>query len=364
MILAIELSNLVALRRMERNDKRPATTPNVSILVPARNEEHNIIACVDSILDQNYTNFEVIVLDDCSTDKTLEKLKQYKNKDSKLFILEGEELPQGWTGKNWACHQLFTNANGDLLLFLDADTRLNANALNSAVNSLLRENADFISALPREETITCSEKLLVPVMNWGVFCFYPLVLAMKSRIPALAVSIGQFMLFTRQAYKKIGGHAAAKTEITEDKALPKAIVKQKMKWLLLDGTESLTTRMYLNFSDTYNGLSKSLFPWFDSNVPIYTFIWLWLLVVFWQPLIVLTMSLIDSSFTTSTSLAIVSVALSFITWSIFYIRFKYPPFLIVLYPVIIPLWVSVAMASMIRSLFGTTTWKDRPLSQP
>ena len=105
MILAIEISNLVALHRIERFTKLK-TAPKVSVLVPARNEEHNIAACVDSVLNQNYTNFELIVLDDCSTDNTLEELKHYKNKDSRLLILEGRELPKGWTGKNWACHQL------------------------------------------------------------------------------------------------------------------------------------------------------------------------------------------------------------------------------------------------------------------
>jgi chlorobactene glucosyltransferase len=362
-ILAIELSNLVVLQRIERTGKKSGITPKVSVLVPARNEENNIAACIKSVLQQNYTNFELIVLDDGSTDNTLEVTRQVAGKDTKTKILEGKALPVGWTGKNWACHQLFIEAEGDLLLFLDADTRLNNRALHYTVNTIQHEGIDFISTFHRQETVTLAEKLLVPIFQWGVFCFYPLFLAMKTRIPVLAIGIGQFMFFTRQAYEKIGGHAAVKSQITEDKALPKALARQGMKWSLLDGTGSLTTRMYLGFKDTYNGLSKSLFEWFDRNILVFTFIWLWLLVVFWQPLIIFGMSIVDGESTIYTTLATISVILSFTIWSIFYIRFKYPPYLIAFYPVIIVMWVSIAMVSMIRSLSGTTTWKGRTVSK-
>ncbi len=138
--------------------------PRVSILAPARNEEQNIGPCVESLLAQRYPNYEVIVLNDDSSDRTGEILAQFAVAGDRLRVVNGTPLPPGWLGKNWACHQLAQVADGELLLFVDADTRHSESMLEHAVAALEAEQADLLSAIPREEVVTWAERLVVPII--------------------------------------------------------------------------------------------------------------------------------------------------------------------------------------------------------
>ena len=119
-ILIIVISNIRLLKVLGKYPK-PSSFPKISVLVPARNEEGNIKDCLDSLLSQEYPDFQVIVLDDNSTDRTWEILSELAKNNNKLSIIKGKPLPPGWFGKHWACHQLAENAEGDLILFTDAD---------------------------------------------------------------------------------------------------------------------------------------------------------------------------------------------------------------------------------------------------
>ncbi len=122
----------------------------LSILIPARNEENNIGKCLDSILKQSFSNYEVIVLDDESTDSTSAIVEQYAVKDDRIKLIKGKPLPKGWLGKNWACHQLAKNAKGNLLFFVDADIRLAENAVASAINNYKKNNVKMLSVFPTQ----------------------------------------------------------------------------------------------------------------------------------------------------------------------------------------------------------------------
>ncbi len=143
---------------------RPAWMPRVSVLVPARDEAAVIAATVRRLLAQDYDDYEVIVLDDASTDGTADIARQVAGDDPRLRVLTGAPLPPGWLGKNWACHQLAEAASGDLLVFTDADTRWEPDALRALVAAFERHGAEMVTVWPSQETHTWAERLTVPLM--------------------------------------------------------------------------------------------------------------------------------------------------------------------------------------------------------
>jgi chlorobactene glucosyltransferase len=350
------------LRRVDSFSK-PDSGPLVSILIPARNEELNIKRCVNSVLAQDYSDFEVIVLDD-SEDSTPQILAEIASGELRLRSIRGEILPPGWSGKNWACHQLSEQARGDILLFMDADTYLKTGALRATVGALTDNQTGLLSALPAEETVTWGEKLIVPVLHWAIFCFMPLVLAFHRRIPAISISNGQYMCFTKDAYHKIGGHAAVRNRIVEDKALTVLAINSGTKWRLYDGTNIVGCRMYRSYKEASEGLIKNLFPFFGNNIPFFVFVWIWLIIVFWQPIV--TLVILGAGVTVHSKYLIptlFNLGMSLVIWAIFYKRFKFPLYLTFLYPVTQIVLSTVAMFSMIRNLRGTATWKGRVLTR-
>ena len=146
--------------------------PFVSILIPARNEEHNIGKCVVSVLAQDYPNFEVVVLDDNSEDSTRAILESFAAKDSRVRILKGSALPEGWFGKSWACHQLSQAAKGEIFLFIDADVELSSSALDKSVSAMESGGADFLSLLTSQRLHTVSEKLIMRFILGRCFHFF------------------------------------------------------------------------------------------------------------------------------------------------------------------------------------------------
>lgn len=360
--MLIALSNLWALRQLG-DYPLPSRWPRVSILVPARDEETNIGPCVRSLLAQAYPDFEVLVLDDHSNDGTARALADLTTEGGQLKVLKGSPLPAGWLGKHWACYQLAQVADGELLLFTDADTRHHPYMLCNAVAALLAEDADLLTALPQQEIVSWAEQLLVPIIPWSIFVVLPLGLAHCLRLPVLSVAIGQFMLFRRRAYEQVGGHAAVKGNIVDDIALGRKIKAHGLCWRLVDGSRYIRCRMYHNFQEVYNGLSKNLFAVFNSNVPLFILIWLWLGLVFLEPLLVLTWGVIGGRLPAwpLAQLASISVTGSLLLWAITYWRFGFPLYLAPLYPVTILLAILVAMRSMALTLTGQATWKGRTL---
>jgi len=166
-MLLILLTNLYLTHRARRHPL-PPVPPKVSILVPARNEDITIEVCVRSLLAQDYPDYEVLVLDDQSTDGTPGILRKLAVENERLKVLTGSPAPIGIAGKNWACTQLAEQAKGDLLLFTDADTVHQPGMMGGIVSALLGEKADMLTGFPRQVVKSWGERLLVPFFTWSL----------------------------------------------------------------------------------------------------------------------------------------------------------------------------------------------------
>ena len=185
LLLYIAQSNLRNLKRLRNSDDQNATDL-VSILIPARNEFHTLKRCLDSLLNVDYPNLEILVLNDRSTDETGTLVEDYKTKDQRIKLLQGDKLPDGWIGKHWACHQLSEAANGTIILFIDADTVLNRSIVSKSVMAMKKQNSDLLSLIPGRKGSCLIEKLTFPLIDWMTLCWLPVKLASSSKSPYLS----------------------------------------------------------------------------------------------------------------------------------------------------------------------------------
>lgn len=285
-LLLIFLWNLYITRKRNIPKIESSALPCISVLIPARNEEKNIEGCVTSIFLQDYPRFEVIVLNDHSTDRTGELLSGLKNKFPDLKIIDGAELPAGWIGKSFACHQLTQAAKGDWLLFTDADTIHNSNSLRDGVEVALARNADLLSIVPHQVTKTLGEKLVIPILHFVTFSLLPFYFLEKKGFRQFTIAVGQYMLFKKASLEKIGGYESVKNEMVEDVCMGKLIKKNNMQLIVLNGIEMVSCRMYRNFAQVWEGFSKNIFAglgfsFFTMSVIIFSYLIFFILPFYW-----------------------------------------------------------------------------------
>lgn len=233
--------------------------PFVSVVVPARNEEPNIRACLTSLLGQDYPAFEVIVVDDQSTDGTGEIAKALAAQNPSLVtVLRGERLPEGWFGKPWACWQGSRIAKGELLLFTDADTTHEQELLSQAVQGFAEEEADLLTLLGGQIMGSFWEQLVQPQFFMLLAGRFPRT--GQSRKPHQwrhAIANGQYLLFSREVYDEVGGHSAVAGEVAEDLRLAQLLVRGGWRLVIRSGP-GLQTRMYRSLGGLVEGWSKNV----------------------------------------------------------------------------------------------------------
>jgi chlorobactene glucosyltransferase len=359
--LLISFSNFIHVKKFE--DFIPGENqPFVSILVPARDEERSIETCVGSLLKQNYLNYEVLVLNDHSTDRTGAILQCLAKNDPRLRVIDGEELPEGWPGKHWACHQLAKVAKGDYLLFTDADTCHEPHALACAVVAAQQNNAALVTAIPCEEVHSWGEKLIVPFISFGMTSFLPLHLAQKKQLASLSVTIGQFMLFRRSVYEEIGGYSAACKNVNDDVLLGRTLMQMGYRWMILDGTDTVSCRMYHSFTEAVDGFSKNVFGFFDYVILPYLLVWSAVIFLFLEPLRILAIALTSSQMNTlPAKLALILVVESVSLFMLAYHRLGIPFYMVAFYWLTVLLFSLIALRSMVLTLAGHASWKGRTL---
>lgn len=262
--LGLNLAANLLLFRPPRVSSRPAgPAPLVSILIPARNEAERIGPCLESLLPQTWTECEIIVLDDRSEDGTADLVRTFASRDPRIRVVEGAELPPGWTGKAWACHQLAAQARGEFLLFTDADTRHQPGSVADAMGEMEKGRHDLVSLWPRQETLTWSEKAVVPFMLVLLLVFMPHW--MPGRTRSLGAANGQFLLFRRKAYQNIKGHEAVRGHLVDDVALARELKSAGGRVRNLDGSRHVSCRMYGSFPQLWEGFSKNLRAGFEDS---------------------------------------------------------------------------------------------------
>jgi chlorobactene glucosyltransferase len=274
--------------------------PSVSVMIPARNEARRIGDCLRTLTDQTYRNLEILVLDDKSTDDTSAVVRGFGFQDQELHepaeqsaaaarddftparrLFRGTPLPEGWTGKAWACRQLAQQARGEFFVFTDADTAHDRDCIRQAVLLAQRERADLLSLWPRQQMLTWSEKLIIPFIyllilgflpQWMVRVFMACPWSAKRLSPARLRSFGsangQFVMFRAPSYHRLGGHRTVRDHLVEDVALGREVamrIQDGARLINADGYHLVSCRMYEGFGDLWEGFSKNLRPAFEKN---------------------------------------------------------------------------------------------------
>ncbi|MDW8405710.1 glycosyltransferase family 2 protein, partial [Chloroflexus sp.] len=236
----------------------PPDPPFISILIPARNEERAIRRCVSGALAQRYPHFEVIVVDDGSTDRTPAILAELAATDSRLRVVPGRPLPPGWVGKCNACQQASDAASGEWLLFLDADTAPAPDLAAALLCHALATNGDMVTIFPFLELGTWAERLVLPPFIALIVSIFPFErLAQPDVRPDEVLANGQCIFVRRAAYDAIGGHNAVRGEVLEDVRLGQTLRAAGFTVRGAIGMEYLAVRMYTSAAEVAEGLMKN-----------------------------------------------------------------------------------------------------------
>jgi glycosyltransferase involved in cell wall biosynthesis len=256
----------------------------ISVLIPARNEEASIAACISSVMKQGNMVREILVYDDHSEDRTAEIVRDLSQADPRVRCLEPSELPNGWCGKTYACSQLAGAATSEWMLFLDADARLEPFAVAGMLAEANTRKLTLLSSWPRIEMGSFWERVLMPMVNFTVFSIYPAPLALIRQEQSLGLAHGACILVHRATYLKLGGHEAVKNAIFEDTELARVWRRGGERGLCLDGFEIVRVRMYDSFNGIWGGFRKNFYPAFRHSTSFWLFM-LFHFCLFFMPFI-------------------------------------------------------------------------------
>ena len=235
------------------------TKSHVSVILPARNEEEYIRKCLDSLLDQDYAEYEIIAVDDSSTDKTGDIIAQYARKSPRVKHVRAEPKPDGWMGKNWACVQGYAKSTGPLLLFTDADTKHSRRAISLAVGHLVSSGLDALTASPRMLCQDFWTRVTLPVMS----------IFLHTRFSALRVNdpssktgyfFGSFFIMRREIYDAVGTHKAVRHEAIEDGALGSRVKEAGYKMKMVQGDHIIDAVWARDASSLWNAIKRLIVP--------------------------------------------------------------------------------------------------------
>lgn len=269
--MIVAFVNMVSQPRFH---KISASDELVSVLIPARNEEQNISNLLVDLQHQTYKNIEILVFDDQSTDRTAEIVSDMAKYDTRIKLITSKGLPEGWLGKNYACHNLAQNANGKFLLFLDADVRAEQLLITRTVRYAQKHKTKLLSIFPTQKMHTTGEKAVVPIMNYILLTLLPLVLVLRSKFKSLAAANGQFMLFETKNYKKLNPHELLKAEKVEDIKIAQLYKKCGLKVACISGNSDVSCRMYTNYKTSIDGFSKNIVMFFGNSYLLAFVFWL------------------------------------------------------------------------------------------
>lgn len=355
--LGFAIWNTRLLARLPNSSASPAC--KVSVLIPARNEQRCIEACVRSVCMQDVPDLEVIVLNDQSEDDTGVILERLANEFGNLRVIQGLSLPTGWVGKVWACHNLAQEAQGEILIFTDADTVHRQGTIARSVAAMQMYDLTMLSLIPRQIMTTFAEHAVIPIVH---MIFFATMLNYRriglGRTTPVA-AIGQFIAFTREGYQQLGGHERVRSSLVEDVFLAKAAASDGMRFALLDGTDAIDCHMYTSAQEVTQGFSKNLFPAMQHNIVVMAAFLLMQLGLYVAPVPMLATALVQTSMP-ETLVLLYTVTITLLIRLIVSTRFSMPSWHALIQPVT-ALWCMFICANSVRWAYSRSgsQWKGR-----
>jgi chlorobactene glucosyltransferase len=235
----------------------------ISIIIPARNEEKYIQECIQSLLSQNMENYELLLIDDNSTDSTLALMKSFRQ-DPRVRIFEAGKKPTGWVGKNWPCYIGYQNSKGKYLMFTDADTIHSKRSVRDSLGTLIKQKLDVITAVPNLKYPNLIVKMVLPVLSVFMFSRYS---PMRVNDPNVSIGylFGSFFVITRECYESVGTHATVRSEIVEDGALGKKLKEEGYNLKMFRGENLLQAYWARDFNTLWNSLKRLIIPLYFTD---------------------------------------------------------------------------------------------------
>jgi chlorobactene glucosyltransferase len=349
LVFFLTLLNLALIRRLRRGD-RPEREPFVSVIIPARNEARNIDRTIRALLASRYGSFELIVIDDRSTDGT--GVIAHSIADARLVVVDGEEPPPAWLGKPWALHQGSLRARGELLLFVDADILYDPDALAAGVAYLQKSGRAMITLLPDVQMRGFWEHVAMPNLAFSIFVIAPAWLANRTSAPLLAIGGGTGNLIRRDVYDAVGGHAALKGAVVDDIALARLVRSSGSPTEGVRAEEFVSVRMYHGLREIVEGFTKNGFAVFGRS---YVAVVLVLAIVAAGNLLPFVLAAAGDP------LSIATVAVIILIRVILFAALGYSlPAAIFLHPLMILLWGWIMLRSMwITGVRRRLPWRGR-----
>lgn len=346
---AVTVFNFVSDPKLRRVSK--SYNNLVSILIPARNEEQNILTLLTSILNQDYRDYEVIILDDDSSDRTYQICAEFATKHAAFRVIKGKALSKPWLGKNYACHQLAQQAKGEYLLFLDADEQIFDGLINSSVHRMHFRSLALLSLFTNQQMKTIGESLTVPLMHYILLNLLPLRLVYLSKNASVAAASGQFMLFDADVYRRYEWHKIARDKIVEDVEIMKQVKLAGFNAESLLANGMISCRMYTNYQDAINGFGKNFLAAFNYNM--FSFLIFLLLLIGGPMLVIITLNL---------QLIVMMAGLIILTRIMISLESSQNAFTnVILHPLQMFSLTLIAFSAIQKHLTKTTEWKGRKI---
>ncbi len=351
--LGIHLFNLLFWPRGKPSARFSGT---ISVLVPARDEEATIEACIRAIFASKHPIGEVIVCDDHSTDATPDILDRLRDEFEKLRVINGRPLPEGQVGKPHACAQLAEAARGNLLFYVDADTRLQPEAMSRVASLLQTKEADLVTAVPRQETGSMMEHLIHPLLHMIYTNWLPMPLVWLSADPRILAANGQILAVRKGAYQAIGGFEAVKHEIVDDMAFCRLAKRQGRREVFADGFHMARCRMYKHGGEVWDGFSKNLYEGIGGKPLALAALLLIFNMTYILPWLLLPLSALIEGLLIPAAVAVAANLVMRITLALHH---RQNPLGILLHPVGVGILLAIAVNSFTWTRQGRLQWRGR-----
>jgi len=285
---------------LDKFESKEHQNPKVSVILPARNEEKFIGKCLDSLLEQDYTNYEIIAINDSSEDNTWNIISEYAKKHIKIIAVNAKPKPDGWMGKNWACMEGYEKATGELLLFTDADTKHSQNVISLAVSHLLSFNLDALSAIPKLLATDFWTKITLPMISVFLHTRFSAI-RVNNPSKKTAYFFGSFFIIKQKTYEDVGTHEGVRHEIIEDGALGRKVKESGHMMKIVKGDHLIEAVWARDKTTLWNALKRLMVPLYIQSEKIAIGSFFAVLFLLFMPFPILAYSVLGVSKSTSFS---------------------------------------------------------------